>query len=169
MQTVFNAVPPQWHPQPPGATGSYDLWQGVRTRRILAFCFDLALIGGAAVAMPLLMALLLGPLGPAASILGFGFSWLLIPPLMPFIAFFYNGVSVSGERMGTFGMRAMGLEIRRVDGGRVSFLTAGVHALLLYLSWTFPVVFLISLALDDKACLHDLLAQVRVMRRYRQY
>ena len=67
--------------------------------------------------------------------------------------------------MATPGMRMLDLEMRAVDGKRVGFLMAGVHGVLLYLSWLFPPVFLASLVTADKRCLHDIFAGIIVVRR----
>ncbi len=127
---------------------------GVRTRRMLAFCLDFILVS-------IVVAVLWSVLFVAT----FGLAALLLPPLFPFVAFFYNGVSVSGRRMATPGMRALDVEIRTVDGRRVSFIAAALHAVLLYVSWMVPPVFLVSLLTGDKRCLHDIVASVIVVRR----
>lgn len=127
---------------------------GVRTRRMMAFCLDFVLVS--VVAMLLFLALFVVTLGLAA---------FLLPPLWPLVAFFYNGLTVSGHRMATPGMRLFDLEMRAVDGTPVSFIMAGVHGVMLYLSWLFPPVFLASLFTPDKRCLHDIFAGVIVVRR----
>jgi uncharacterized RDD family membrane protein YckC len=127
---------------------------GVRTRRILALGIDFIIVS------VLSFVLWLGLL-----ILTLGLSLILLPPLFPLVAFFYNGLTVSGWRMGTPGMHVMDLEMRRTDGTRVPFLNAAVHAVLFYVSWMFPPIFLVSLITDDKRCLHDMLAGVIVTRR----
>jgi uncharacterized RDD family membrane protein YckC len=129
-------------------------FSGVRTRRIFAFCLDFILVS-----------IVVGLLWTGLFIATLGLSALLLPPLFPFVAFFYNGFTVSGSKMATPGMRAMDLEIRTIDGYRVSFITAAVHAVLLYVSWMFPPIFLISLFTSDKRCLHDIVAGVIVVRR----
>ncbi len=129
-------------------------FSGVRTRRMVAFCLDFALVS-----------IVVAVLWSALFVVTFGLSALLLPPLFPFVAFFYNGVAVSGRRMATPGMQALDLQIRSVDGAHVSFLSAAVHAVLLYVSWMFPPVFLVSLLTADKRCLHDMLASVIVVRR----
>ena len=48
---------------------------------------------------------------------------------------------------------------------RVPFIHAALHAVLFYVSWSFPPVFLLSLLSSDKRCLHDMLANVIVTRR----
>ncbi len=127
----------------------------VRTRRMIAICFDLIVVS--ILSFGLWLTLL---------VLTLGLSFVLLPPLFPFVAFFYNGVSVSGRNMATPGMRMLDLEMRvNSTGGRVSFLAAAVHAVLFYFSWMFPPIFLWSLFADDKRCLHDVFADVIVVRR----
>lgn len=135
-------------PLPPAA------FAGVRSRRILAFGFDFVLVS-------MLVAVLYVTLFFAT----LGLSVLILPPLWPFVAFFYNGLTVSGANMATPGMRIFDLQMRAVDGSPVSFLAAAVHAVLLYCSWLFPPVFLVSLFTPDKRCLHDMFAGVVVVRR----
>jgi uncharacterized RDD family membrane protein YckC len=127
---------------------------GVRRRRIFAILLDLILV-------TILSAVLFVALG----LLTFGLAWLFLPSLFPIVAFFYNGLTISGWRRATPGMKAMDLEMRLVDGSPVPFLYAGVHAVLYYLSWMFPPIFLFSLFASDKRCLHDVLAGVIVLRR----
>ena len=66
--------------------------------------------------------------------------------LWPIVAFFYNGLTVSGRNMATPGMRAMDLEMRMQDtGARVPFINAAVQAVLFYVSWCFPPILAVSL------------------------
>lgn len=127
---------------------------GVRTRRIFAVCLDFILV-----------ALLSGLLWFALLILSFGLSLFLLPPMFPLVAFFYNGLTVSGWRMATPGMRAMDLEVRLMNGQPAPFLNAAVHGVLFYVTWLFPPLLLVSLVTSDKRCLHDMLADVIVLRR----
>ena len=131
-----------------------EAFAGVRTRRVTAFCLDFILVS-----------LLAGALWIGLTVATFGLALLIAPPLWPFVAFFYNGLTVSGSRMATPGMRALDLEMRFPDGRPVSFLAAGLHAVLLYASWLFPPVFLVSLVSGDKRCLHAIFAGVVVVRR----
>ncbi len=139
---------------PPNAMRA-DALAGVRTRRILAVCVDLVLVS-----------LLVAVLWIVSIVLTFGLALFFLPPLYPFVAFFYNGLTVSGYRMATPGMRAMDLEMRMHDtGARVPFVNAAVQAVLFYLSWCFPPIFLVSLVDSEKRCLHDIIAGVVVVRR----
>jgi uncharacterized RDD family membrane protein YckC len=132
-----------------------DALAGVRTRRILAVCIDLVLVS-----------LLVAVLWIISIALTFGLALFFLPPLYPFVAFFYNGLTVSGPRMATPGMRAMDLEMRMQDtGARVPFINAAVQAVLFYVSWFFPPILLVSLIDGEKRCLHDIIAGVVVIRR----
>ena len=132
-----------------------DALAGVRSRRIIAVCFDLVIVS-----------VLVVLLWIASIVLTLGLALFFLPPLWPIVAFFYNGLSVSGLKMATPGMRAMDLEMRMHDtGARVPFVNAAVHAVLFYLSWFFPPVFLVSLIDPEKRCLHDIIAGVVIVRR----
>lgn len=149
---------PAWSQQPPLSSLPSPLpaaaLQGVRTRRMTAVFIDLIIVGFLAFAIWAVL-----------GVLSLGLLWFILPPLFPIIAFFYNGITVSGWRMGTPGMRMMDLEVRLTDGSPAPFLHAAVHAVLFYISWMFPVVFIVSLLASDKRCLHDMLANMIVLRR----
>ena len=127
---------------------------GVRTRRMVAIVLDLFIVG------LLSLGIWLG-----LGFLSLGLLWFVLPPLFPIVAFFYNGLTISGRGRGTPGMRAMDLEVRMTSGAPVPFLNAAAHAVLFYISWMFPPILLISLFSPEKRCLHDMLAGLVVTRR----
>jgi uncharacterized RDD family membrane protein YckC len=132
-----------------------DALTGVRTRRLTALCFDFIVVS---VIASVIYVLLL--------VLTLGLSFFFLPPLWPIVAFFYNGVSMSGRNRGTPGMRAAGLEVRMRDSGApVPFLNAAAHGAFFYISWFFPLVFLVTLVDSEKRFLHDILSGVIVLRR----
>ena len=133
----WNATRPAVYPLAPLPASALA---GVRRRRISAVLLDLILVTILSVRLFVVLGLLT-----------FGLAWLILPPLFPFVAFFYNGLTISGWRMATPGMKAMDLEMRLIDGAPVPFLYAGVHAVLFYLSWMFPPIFLFSLLCDRQA------------------
>lgn len=127
---------------------------GVRTRRMAAIVIDLFIVG------LLSLGIWLG-----LGFLSLGLLWFVLPPLFPIVAFFYNGLTISGRGRGTPGMRAMDLEVRMTSGAPVPFLNAAAHAVLFYISWMFPPILLISLFSPEKRCLHDMLAGLVITRR----
>ncbi len=139
----------------PSQTIRADALAGVRSRRIVAVCFDLVIVS-----------VLVALFWIASIVLTLGLALFFLPPLYPIVAFFYNGLSISGRNMATPGMRAMDLEMRmHEDGARVPFVNAAVQAVLFYVSWCFPPIFLVSLVDAEKRCLHDILAGVVIVRR----
>jgi uncharacterized RDD family membrane protein YckC len=147
MSNLFTAAP--------ASVMRADALAGVRTRRIVAVCIDFVLVS-----------LLVTVLWIVSIVLTLGLAIFFLPPLFPFVAFFYNGLTVSGARMATPGMRALDLEIRMDgDGARVPFVNAAVQAVLFYVSWCFPPVFLVSFIDAEKRCLHDIIAGVVIIRR----
>ena len=147
MSNLFTAAP--------AAVMRADALAGVRTRRIAAVCIDFVLVS-----------LLVAALWLVSIVLTLGLALLFLPPLFPFVAFFYNGLTVSGSKMATPGMRALDLEMRMDDtGARVPFVNAAVQAVLFYVSWCFPPIFLVSLVDGEKRRLHDIIAGVVVVRR----
>ena len=132
-----------------------DALAGVRTRRLMALAVDFVLVS-----------LISGALYVSLLVLTLGLSLFFLPPLWPIVAFFYNGISMSGARRGTPGMRAMDLEASLYGSGATPpFLNAAAHGAFFYLSWFFPLVFLVTLVDADKRFLHDILSGLVITRR----
>lgn len=138
----------------------YDDWrlfEGVRTRRIIAFLIDYAMVAILIViAVPLIF--LLG-------IATFGIGWLLYAILTPLVALTYIGWSVGGPSQATIGMRMAGIRLERYDGRRIDFVTAVVHAVLFWASAAiFLPLLLAPLFLEHKRTLHDLALGIVAVR-----
>ena len=134
---------------------SRNALDGVRTRRLMALGFDFIVVSVIASAIYVTL-----------FVLTLGLSFFFLPPLWPIVAFFYSGVSMSGPRHATPGMRMMDLEVRMADtGAQVPFLNAAAHGAFFYISWFFPAVFLVTLVDSEKRFLHDILSGVLVRRR----
>jgi uncharacterized RDD family membrane protein YckC len=149
---------------PPRLAASSDqlpdrAFSGVRTRRIFALLFDLIFVS--ILSMALWLGLLVITFGLSIFFLAF------LPPIFPLVAFFYNGLTISGWRMATPGMKLLDLEVRMTDGSQVPFINAAVHAILFYISTMIPPIFLVSLLSRDKRCLHDIVADIVIIRRDR--
>lgn len=133
-------------------------YDGVRTRRILAFCLDY-----------LIVALLLIPFAILVLLLGlltFGLGWMLFAVLGPAVALIYIWSTLGGPNQATVGMRAMGIRLDRLDGRPVDGMLAVVHSVLFWAGNVVltPLVLLVSLFADRKRTLHDLLLGTVVTR-----
>jgi uncharacterized RDD family membrane protein YckC len=87
---------------------------GVLAGRIGAFLVDFVVIG--------VLVLVFSAVVMVLGVFTFGLAWLLMPALVPLVALVYNGITVSGPRRGTWGMRTFGIEMRMAEsGGPVPF------------------------------------------------
>jgi uncharacterized RDD family membrane protein YckC len=102
-----------------------------------------------------------------AGIFTFGLTWLALPVAWGVVAVVYNGMTVSGRKQATIGMRLNGLRVTHRDGAPIDFITAGAHAFLFWLSVVFltPFILLIGLIRRDRRLLHDLVTDIIVTRR----
>jgi len=144
---------------PPGYGLQQFTTTGVLGGRILAYLVDLVVVF-----------LLWAIFATVLTILGFvtfGLAWLLIAPLFPIVAVLYSGLTVSGPRRGTIGMRMAGIQVQNIDGQTAPFVVAAVHAVFFYVSVSMltPLVLLFGLFRDDRRLLHDLLAGLIAVRR----
>ncbi|WP_274424040.1 RDD family protein [Chelativorans sp. YIM 93263] len=133
-------------------------FQGVRTRRVIAFVFDYIII-----------ALLLIPVALFVFILGFltiGIGWLLFWILGPLTALLYVAITLGGRHQSTLGMRLMGIQLERLDGRSVDPLLAMLHTVLFWAGNALltPLVLVFALFLPYKRTLHDLLLGTVVTR-----
>jgi uncharacterized RDD family membrane protein YckC len=131
-----------------------ELFEGVLTRRFLAFLIDVVII-----AIPVMIAtifvLLLG-------LVTFGFGWLLFWLLSPgavIWAILYYGMTFGSAASATIGMRVMDLEMRTWYGAPAYFVLGAVHAIVFWVTMSFltPLVLLVGLFNQRRRLLHDML------------
>lgn len=137
---------------------SWKRYEGVRTRRIMAFFIDYALV----LALCIPVAIVIFFLG----IFSFGLGWALYSVLFVIVALPYVGLTLGGSKQATPGMQITGIRIIRTDGFRVDPMLAMVHAVLFWAGNVIltPLVLLVSLFLDRKRLLHDVLLGVVILR-----
>ena len=138
-----------------------DLFEGLLTRRMLAFVIDYAIV--------LLLMI------PAAIVVFFvglltlGLGFYLYPVLFFVIAGLYFGVSLSSSAQATPGMRVMDIMMVSDSGYPIDFLTAVLHLVIFWIlnSVLTPFILLAALFTDRKRLLHDIAlgtVQVRASR-----
>jgi uncharacterized RDD family membrane protein YckC len=141
----------------PAAVDYTRLLDGVRTRRMLSFLVDYSVVSLIWLVM-LLPVFILG-------IVTFGLAWMILPPLWAVVALFYVGTTMSGPAQATWGMRFFSIRLERLDGTRVDFMTAVVHAVLFwFLNGIFPPLLLVSLFTEKKQLIQDILLGTFVAR-----
>ena len=121
------------------------LYDGVRTRRVLAFLIDY-----------LIVALLLIPFAILVFFLGLltlGLGWMLFGVLVPGgRASSMSGTRSAAPKQATTGMQMMGIRLDRLDGRPVDGLLAVVHSVLFWAGNVVltPLILLATLLLDRK-------------------
>ncbi|WP_419910726.1 RDD family protein [Hoeflea sp.] len=135
----------------------WKIYEGLRSRRILAFFVDYALV----IALCIPGAILIFFIG----LFSFGLGWVLYSVLFAIVALPYVGFTMGGIRQATPGMQIMGVRMVRTDGRMVDPMLAMVHAVLFWVgNVVFIPILLICLVTPRKQLLHDLLLGVVVIR-----
>ena len=143
-----HAFDPQTHPA---------LFDGVLSRRFLAFLFDAVMI----VALMAVMSVVIFIIG----ILTLSLGWALYAILFPLVALPYTALTLGGHKASTPGMRLMGLEMRLWYGDKPYGLLAIMHAILFWVGNTIltPFIILVGLFSRRSQLLHDMVLGTMVM------
>jgi uncharacterized RDD family membrane protein YckC len=132
-----------------------DLFEGILSRRIVAFFIDAVLI----VLLMIPAALVVFVLGVITLTLAW---WILYPPLFAIVAIGYVALTLGGPASATVGMRAAGVEMRTWSGQKLFPLLAIMHALIFWFSVGLltPLILVVGLFTFRRQLLHDLLLGV---------
>jgi uncharacterized RDD family membrane protein YckC len=144
---------------------SWERFDGVLPRRLLAFAIDIAIIFAAA-ALATAIIILLG-------LVTLGLGWWLLTLLYPGTvawALIYYGSTLGGPASATIGMRVMEIELRTWYGGPCYFVLGAVHAVAFYVtvSTLTPLVLLVGLFNPRQRLLHDFLLGTVVINNARR-
>lgn len=133
-------------------------YEGVRTKRVMAFVVDYVLIGLLMIPVAIVVALF--------GLLTLGLGWMLFGILGPLVALGYVAATLGGRSQATVGMRMMGVHLERLDGRPVDGLLAIVHTVLFWAGNAVlsPLILLATLFLERKRTVHDLLLGTVVVR-----
>jgi len=133
---------------------SPEYFEGVLTRRALAFLLDVCII-----TIPLAIAsLFIFLFGIVTLGLGWMLFWLMSPAAVIWPVVYY-GMTLGGPHSATLGMRAVDIEMRTWNGNRAYFLLGAVHAIIYWISISAltPLVLLIAFFNRRRRLLQDFL------------
>jgi uncharacterized RDD family membrane protein YckC len=149
-----------WEQAPPDRLADPDLYDGVRSRRIIAYVLDLTLIMVIWVALSMAFGV--------AGILTFGALTPLGLAVLAVLPVAYHTFFI-GRDGATPGMRVFDLEVRSWTGRPLDYSQAFLTTVLFYasVSLTAWLVLLVALFTDRNRTLHDILAGTIVLRRAR--
>lgn len=131
-----------------------ELFEGVLTRRVVAFIIDVIII-----ALPLIgAAIFIFVLGIVTLGLGWALFWLLSPASVIW-ALLYYGVTLGSPASATLGMRVMDIEMRTWYGAPAYFVLGAVHAIVFWITVSVlsPLILVVGFFNPRKRLLHDIL------------
>jgi uncharacterized RDD family membrane protein YckC len=131
-----------------------ELFEGVLSRRLLAFFIDVVIVAVPVMAAAVVIFLF----GIVTLGLGWMLFWLLSPASVIW-ALAYYGLTMGSAASATIGMRAMDIEIRTWYGAPAYFLLCAVHAVVYWVSVSVltPFILLLGLFNGRRRLLHDIL------------
>ena len=135
-------------------TTNPELFEGVLTRRCIAFLIDVTII-----AIPVLFAaVFILIFGFVTLGLGWALFWLLYPASVIW-AICYYGLTVGSAASATVGMRIMDIEMRTWYGAPAYFVLGAVHAVVYWITVSFltPFILLVGFFNERRRMLHDML------------
>jgi uncharacterized RDD family membrane protein YckC len=129
-----------------------EYFEGVLSRRVIAFLVDMAILTVAMTAIVLFIAIF--------GLVTLGVGWLLfflIGPIFVVLAIVYFGSTLASPASATLGMRAVDLEMRLWYGAPMYFLLGAVHVIVFWISVSVftPLILLLGLFNGRKRLLHD--------------
>ena len=131
-----------------------ELFDGVLSRRVVAFLIDLIIIS-----IPVLLAgVFIFIFGLLTLGLGWALYWLMSPATVIW-ALVYYGMTLGAPASATIGMRVMDLEMRTWYGAPAYFVLGAVHAVAFWFTVSFftPFVLLVAFFNERGRLLHDIM------------
>jgi uncharacterized RDD family membrane protein YckC len=131
-----------------------ELFDGVLSRRIVAFLIDVVVLTAPVV----FAAIFIFMFGLVTLGLGWALFWLLSPATVIW-ALVYYGSTLGSPASATIGMRVMDLEMRTWYGAPCYFVLGAVHAVIFWVTVSVltPLVLLVGFFNDRQRLLHDIL------------
>ena len=131
-----------------------ELFEGVVSRRIIAFLIDFLILAIPVVFVSMFI-FVIGFVTLGLGFLLYGLLW----PAMVIWALAYYGLTLGSPTSATIGMRIMDIEMRTWYGAPAYFVLGAVHAVVFWISISMltPFVLLVCLFNDRRRLLHDIL------------
>lgn len=146
-------------PNLPDPATAPELFEGLLSRRVMAYFIDLvvlAVIAG--------LVLLVSTVG---GFLSFGLAWLLLPVSMVAALVLYYAATLGSPKRATIGMAMMDLVLTPTRDTRLDGWMAFFHPLLFWTTFwvSWPVSLILPLLTPRRQMLHDLVLGTLVVRR----
>lgn len=149
----------QSRPTLPDPATAPELFEGILTRRAMAFAIDLVAIG--------LLILVFAFIGFIAGFLTFGLAWIAMVFVAPASIVLYYAATLGSHRRATLGMQMMDIVLTPTRGAPLDGWMAMLHAGLFWITaWiSLPISLLFTLFTPRRQMIHDLILGALVIRR----
>ncbi len=141
----------------PDPASAPDLFDGILTRRVLAYLVDVVIIG--ALALVFMLANIV------AGFLTLGLAWLTLPIIVPVAVFLYYVITLGSARRATVGMQVFDIVLTPVNGPPLDGLKALIHPFVFWVTiWIFWPLLFIGLFTQRRQLLHDMITGTLMVR-----
>lgn len=146
-------------PELPNPTTAPELFEGVLSRRVIAYVIDLVMIG--------IITLVLGFAGLILGFFTFGLAWAALVLVVPASVLIYYAVTLGSHRRATWGMQMMDIVLTPARGQPLDGWMAILHAALFWATFwiAWPIAVLFPLFMPRRQMLHDLVVGGLMVRR----
>lgn len=143
----------------PDPASAPELYEGLLTRRVIAYFIDLAIISVVAIAAAVVAFV--------GGILTLGLAWLVAPAIILASIAGYYALTLGSPRRATLGMGMMDLVLTPTRGTPLDGWRAFAHPFVFWLTCWFlpPFSYLVALFTPRRQMLHDLLLGTLMLRR----
>lgn len=143
----------------PNPANSPELFDGILTRRVVAFLIDCVIV---------MILIVVGAI--AAGILGLltlGLAWFLFPFIVPVVFVAYYAATLGSASRATLGMRATDIVLTPTGDKRLNGWMAMLHVVAFWLTCSLltPFILAVGLITNRRQMLHDILLGVLMVRR----
>lgn len=142
----------------PDPSTAPELFEGVLTRRVMAYFVDLVLISC------LIVVLLLATF--IAGVLTLGLAWLTLPVVAPIAVFLYYAATLGSSRRATIGMQMTDIVLTPTQGPPLDGWKVLIHPFVFWISiWIFWPLLFVGLVTQRRQLVHDLITGTLMVRR----
>lgn len=146
-------------PELPDPKTAPELFDGILTRRVLAYIIDLGILIGVTFVILLI--------GLIAGFITFGLGWAVLPVVIPVVILGYYAMTLGSRMRATVGMAAMDLVLTPTRGKPLDGWRILIHPIVFWITWwiAWPVSLAIALFTPRREMVHDLIAGTLMVRR----
>lgn len=146
-------------PYLPDPATAPELFEGLLTRRVMAYLIDLAIMGALVLAATIV--------GGILGFLTFGLAWAALVFVVPAVIVLYYAATLGSSRRATVGMQMMDIVLTPTRGqpldGWLAIVHAGVFWLTFWICW--PISLLFALFTPRRQMIHDFVVGTLMVRR----